>query len=212
MPHRARDTWHANFQIQFQTAKRPRSRAAARVGLLVDLPLFEGRRSAERRALVVKNAPFGRSVAATSSSLGPIFRHRREPKFAIRAGFRPPFACTPQPLKAEPHIGLGRLPKAPRVCACEAQPRAPHPTGLGYPAPAKLSLCPTSGSPLEAPLTGQDTSRIRQVVGTGIGIHSHFRERLFPVIPGCALLGADPESSAAHSSGFRACAKWRIPE
>ncbi|MEA2896283.1 MAG: hypothetical protein QOJ84_1898 [Bradyrhizobium sp.] len=88
----------------------------------------------------------------------------------IQAGFRPPFTCTPQPFKAEPHSGLGRLPKAPRCHACEAQPQAPHPTGLGYPAPAKLSLCPTSGSPLEAPLTGQDPSRIRDVPEAGITI------------------------------------------
>jgi hypothetical protein len=54
-----------------------------------------------------------------------------------------------------------------RVCACEAQPRTPHPTGLGYPAPAKLSLCPTSVTPLEAPLTGQDTNRISEVLGGG---------------------------------------------
>src|SRR5436309_8952949 len=86
----------------------------------------------------------------------------------IQAGFRPPFTCTPQPFKAEPRSGLGRLPKAPRVHACEAWPRAPHPTGLGYPAPIKLSLCPTSVTPLEAPLTGQDGSRIRQVLGAGI--------------------------------------------
>src|SRR4051794_14716959 len=85
-------------------------------------------------------------------------------KLAIQAGFRPPFPCTPQPFKAEPRSGLGRLPKAPRVHACEAWPRAPHPTGLGYPAPAKLSLCPTSVTPLEAPLTGRDGSRIRQVL------------------------------------------------
>jgi len=39
---------------------------------------------------------------------------------------------------------------------------------LGYPAPAKLSLCPTSVTPLEAPLTGQDPSRIREASGTGI--------------------------------------------
>src|ERR1700710_1862201 len=93
-------------------------------------------------------------------------------KLAIQAGFRPPFTCTPQPFKAEPRSGLGRLPKAPRVHACEAWPRAPHPTGLGYPAPAKLSLCPTSVTPLEAPLIGQDTSRISEVWETGIGIHS----------------------------------------
>ena len=75
-----------------------------------------------------------------------------------------------QPLKAEPRSGLGRLPSASRVHACEAQPRAPHPTGLGYPAPAKLALCPTSVTPLEAPLTGQDAVRIRQVLGCGITI------------------------------------------
>jgi hypothetical protein len=49
---------------------------------------------------------------------------------------------------------------------------------LGYPAPAKISLFPTSVTPLEAPLTGQDASRISEVLGTGIGIHSQVRERL----------------------------------
>src|SRR5712675_3016431 len=80
----------------------------------------------------------------------------------------PPFTCLVQPLKAAPRSGHGRLPKAPRVHACEAWPRAPHPTGLGYPAPIKLSLCPTSVTPLEAPLTGQDTSRISEISRTGI--------------------------------------------
>ena len=32
------------------------------------------------------------------------------------------------------------------------------------------------------------------------------------VIPGCALLGAEPESSTVHYSGFRVRAKWRAPE
>jgi hypothetical protein len=32
------------------------------------------------------------------------------------------------------------------------------------------------------------------------------------VIPGCALLGADPESSTMHCSGFRVRAKTRAPE
>src|SRR5712672_636795 len=97
---------------------------------------------------------------------------------ALRHNGFPPLAC-PRPASsvAEPLIGPGRQPLSLRVCACEAQPRTPHPTGLGYPAPAKLSLCPTSVTPLEAPLTGQDTSRISEVGRTGIGIHSHFRER-----------------------------------
>jgi len=132
-----------------------------------------------------KKAPFGRSIAATSSSLGPVLPGAGASKLAIQAGFRPPFACPVQPLKAAPRSGHGRLPKAPRVCACEAQPRAPHPTGSGYPLPAKLSLCPTSVTPLEAPLTGQDASRISEVLRAGIGIDSHFRERWLLVISGC---------------------------
>ncbi len=68
----------------------------------------------------------------------------------------PPFTRLVQPLKAAPRSGHGRLPKAPRVHACETQPRAPHrPSGCPS---GQLSLCPTSGSPLEAPLTGQDNS------------------------------------------------------
>src|SRR3954464_11820191 len=63
-----------------------------------------------------------------------------------------PLACPrPATLVAEPRSGPGRKPRASRVRACEARPQAPHPAGLGYPAPVKLSLCPTSGSPLEAP-------------------------------------------------------------
>jgi len=56
----------------------------------------------------------------------------------------PPFTCLVQPFKAEPPNGPGRLPRAPRCHACEAWPQAPHPTGPGYPSPAKLPLCPTS--------------------------------------------------------------------
>ena len=188
-------------QFKFQTAKRPRSRAAARVGLLVFLPSFEGRRSAERRALVVKMRPSDAPsrdffVPGTGSS------GAGASKLAIQAGFRPPFACPVQPLKAEPRSGLGRLPKAPRVHACEAWPRAPHPTGSGYPSPVKLSLCPTSVTPLEAPLIGQD-ARISEVLGAGIGIHSQVRERQFAArVPGaCSVLcGAErnPGCRFAH--------------
>ena len=38
----------------------------------------------------------------------------------------------------------------------------------GFPHSSQLSLCPTSVTPLEAPLIGQDGSRIRQVLGAGI--------------------------------------------
>jgi hypothetical protein len=54
-------------------------------------------------------------------------------------------------LRQSPNSGPGRLPPASRVCVCETQPQAPHPTGLGYPAPAKLSLCPTSERLMKRP-------------------------------------------------------------
>ena len=61
------------------------------------------------------------------------------------------FAPPPVPVQpasvAEPRSGPGRKPRASRVRGCKPQPRAPHPTGLGYPAPAKLSLCPASKVP-----------------------------------------------------------------
>src|SRR3954468_8299286 len=105
-----------------------------------------------------------------------------------------PHACPrPAALAAEPRSGPGRKPRASRVRGCKPQPRAPHPTGLGYPAPAKLSLCPTSECPREAPLTGQDASRISEVLKAGIGIHSQFRERWVADF-------SCPGRSAAHSS------------
>src|ERR1044071_4809629 len=91
-----------------------------------------------------------------------------------------PHACPrPARLLAEPCSGPGRKPRASRARACEAQPQAPHPAGLGYPAPAKLSLCPTSGSPLEAPLIGQDTEYIQQTRNTSIGIFG-FHKNICP--------------------------------
>ena len=74
-----------------------------------------------------------------------------------------------------PCSGHGRLPKAPRVHAYEAWPRAPHqPSGCPS---GQLSLCPTSVTPLEAPLIGQDMGRISAHERTGIGIHSQVRDR-----------------------------------
>ncbi len=127
----------------------------------------EGEAERRKTRLSSKNAPFGRSAAATSSSLGPDFRAQARASSPSRQ-VSPPFTRLVQPLKAEPRSGPGRLPKAPRCHACEAQPRAPHPTGSGYPSPAKLSLCPTSGSPLEAPPREQDRAMISAVWGTGI--------------------------------------------
>src|SRR6201747_271567 len=109
-------------------------------------------------------APFGRSIARFMAK-GPFFRG-----LGCLAARRFPAAACPRPATsvAEPLNGPGRYPLTPRLCICETQPRTPHPTGLGYPAPAKLSLCPTSVTPLEAPLTGQDASRISEVLRTGI--------------------------------------------
>jgi hypothetical protein len=107
---------------------------------------------------------------------GLTYRHRREQ--ARHPGRLPrPSPAPSQPLKAEPRSGLGRLPKAPRCHVCETQPQAPHPTGLGYPAPAKLSLCPTSERLMKRPLIGQDVTIIRAQGRAGIGIHSQVRER-----------------------------------
>src|SRR3979409_906302 len=130
----------------------------------VNLPRDKrGRRNAERRTLVTAAAYFPdrreseahgnasrRSVAAISSSLGPDFRAQARASSPSRQ-VSPPFTCLVQPLKAEPRSGPGRLPKAPRCHVCETQPQAPHPTGLGYPSPAKLSLCPTSERLMKRP-------------------------------------------------------------
>src|SRR3954468_12145973 len=87
-----------------------------------------------------------------------------------------PHACPrPAALAAGPRSGPGRKPRASRVRACEARPRAPHPAGLGYPTPAKLSLCPTSVTPLEAPLIGQDGSDNKPALGDG----DKEREKIF---------------------------------
>ena len=148
-----------------------------------------GRRNAERRTLVTAAAYFPdrreteahgnasrRSVAAISSTLGPDFRAQARAFLAIQAGFRPPFTCLVQPFKAAPRSGHGRLPKAPRVHACEAWPRAPHRPVRVSPFQPALAL-PHFRTPHEAPLTGQDTRRITEVWSAGIGIHSQFRER-----------------------------------
>src|ERR1700730_18429209 len=107
----------------------------------------EGRRSAERRALVVQkrlsDAP-SRDLWLRDRASGDLAALRHD-------GF-PPLPVPVQPTSvAEPLNGPGRQPLSLRVCACEAQPRTPHPTGLGYPAPTKLSLCPTSERLLKRP-------------------------------------------------------------
>jgi hypothetical protein len=83
-----------------------------------------------------------RPAAATSSSLGPCFRQQARDQLADPGRF-PHLSPTPvQPLKAEPHSGPGRLPKAPRVREERPpRPQAPHPA-------------PRYKRPGNAPLTG----------------------------------------------------------
>jgi hypothetical protein len=151
------------FRFKFQTAKCLRSRAAARVGLLVFLPFLRGDGTPKgapcNRPRLISRIAGKQRHTATPLSVPPrrllrpwdlTYRHRREQ--ARHPGRLPhPSPAPSQPFKAEPRSGLGRLPKAPRVHACEAWPQAPHPTGLGYPAPAKLSLCPTSERLMKRP-------------------------------------------------------------
>jgi hypothetical protein len=140
----------AQLRFTFQTATRLRSRAAARGELLVCLPFVRGSGAPKGACVTSRGVSpgspedrgtrqrlFGAPPAASSSTPGPFFRHRRELWLAIQAGFRPPFACPVQPLKAAPRSGHGRLPEAPRVRACEARPRAPHrPVRVTPPRPA----------------------------------------------------------------------------
>jgi hypothetical protein len=143
----------ASLQISIRRFKQPRLLVLApprEFELLVFSPPFEGRRSAERRALVVKMRPSDAPSRRLLRPWGRFFRAQARASSPSRQ-VSPPFTCPVQPLKAEPRSGPGRLPKAPRVCVCETQPRAPHPTGSGYPSPIKLSLCPTSERLMKRP-------------------------------------------------------------
>ncbi|MEA2928781.1 MAG: hypothetical protein QOG38_1209 [Hyphomicrobiales bacterium] len=96
-----------------------------------------------RRALGEGRTPPGAPLRRFRSP-GPCFRDVDGGLFArpIRR-LSPPSSCPVQPLKAEPRSGPGRLPRASRTCACEAQAQAPHPV-------------PLSRTPHEAPSSGQD--------------------------------------------------------
>ena len=139
-----------------------------------------GRRNAERRTITGprhdSRIAGNQRHTATPLSVPPrrLLRpwdltsgHRRETSSLIQAGYPALRRHPSSHLRRGPVVGPDGYPR-PRVRACEAWPRARHPTGSGYPSPAKLSLCPTSVTPLEAPLIGQDASRISEVLGTGI--------------------------------------------
>jgi len=63
-----------------------------------------------------------------------------------------------------------RRPRAPKARRSASRRSTGHQAvdRSGAPRSGQLSLCPTSGTPLEAPLIGQDPSRISEVLGTGI--------------------------------------------
>jgi hypothetical protein len=129
----------------------------------------EGRRNAERRTLVTAAAYFPdcreteahgnasqRPAAATSSSLGPCFRHRREQ--ARHPGrLSPTLRLYPPAIKGRPSIvGSGGYPRPPEsTLARHGRGRRIRPAWVTPPRP-KLSLCPTSVTPLEAPPREQD--------------------------------------------------------
>src|SRR3954462_2947595 len=118
-----------------------------------------------------------------------------------------PHACPrPAALAAETRSGPGRKPRASRVRACEARPRAPHPAGLGYPAPAKLSLCPTSGSPLEAPPHWTGREQDKGGFGSEHTYPTRFNvdERKFLRAPAEGSAQSSPRHSGAHP-GMTAC-------
>jgi hypothetical protein len=77
---------------------------------------------------------------------------------------------------AEPLNGPGREPSASEsALARHSRGRRIRPAWVTPPRPSFRSV--PLQTPLEAPLIGQDTRRIRQVLETGIGIHSQVRER-----------------------------------
>jgi hypothetical protein len=125
----ARKFLHVSGRFRFslrqgEGAKRRKAHRNSAAACLPDRRKTEAHGNASRRP------------AAAFLSLGPCFRHK------FRTGFRPPFTCPVQPLKAEPRSGLGRLPKASRVReARPPRPQAPHPA-------------PRYKRPGNAPLTG----------------------------------------------------------
>src|SRR5258708_4744774 len=117
--------------------KREAERRKAHLGSVTAAACFPDRRKTEAHG----NA-FQRSFAPTSSSLGRVLPSAGASKLAIQAGFRPPFACLVQPLKAAPRSGHGRLPKAPRVRELRQPPpagAAPTPTFQSVPGNAPSS-------------------------------------------------------------------------
>ena len=156
--------------IKIQTATGSRSRAAARGELLFSLPSTLRGDGAERRALVtvpqlvsriaenqrlrkrLPTLPRGDFCSWDRSS-----GRGREHKPAIQAGFPALHPSRPAIEGRAPLVGPDDYPRPPgSMLARHVRGRRIR-HGLGYPAPAKLSLCPTSERLMKRPLVGQDS-------------------------------------------------------
>ena len=172
------------------------------------LPYYEGRR--RRRKTHLGNGrglfPDCRRQRHTATPLrrlrrgdffdpGTVLPAQARASSPSRQAFAHPSPVPSSHLRQSPVVGSDGYPRPPgSMLARHGRGRRIRPVRVTP--PAKLSLCPTSVTPLEAPLTGQDTSRISEVLRTGIGIHSQLRER--PCVPRtqCSALG-----SAAYCVG-----------
>ena len=149
-----------NFRFKFQTAKRPRSRATARGGLLVFSPrTSEGRRSAERRIATSRGlSPGSPGDSNTRQRLSALRRGVLKPWSVLPGTWQPSAISRRSPVPVQPaHSGRPLLsgpdghPGPPESVLARHVPRRRIRPAWVTPTPAKLSLCPTSGSPLEAP-------------------------------------------------------------
>jgi hypothetical protein len=143
-------------------------------------PLFEGRRNAERRAsgnsgrsmfpALGKQRPRKRLPTFLRSVLSPGPRFRGLGSWRFRAARLSPSSQ----LRWQTLTGRTDTQGLPSPCLRGTSPGPHQPSGCPS---GQLSLCPTSVTPLEAPLTGQDGRTIKPPASAGIGIHSQVRER-----------------------------------
>ena len=107
-------TLRANFSFQISDSQALSSSRRRASWIFSFSPLdFEGRRSAERRALAVTKAPFGRSVAGFVAK-GPFFRG-----LGCLAARRSPAAACPRPANfsgSAPYWARTATPQPPSLC------------------------------------------------------------------------------------------------
>jgi hypothetical protein len=181
MPHRARDT--------ALTPSLP--------GLTRQSILFEKRFLRRWMDTRVKPAYDAEYVAASCSNSSSYFQTTKLPH--SRGAMRPRFADPSRTPRGGGAVGGARAPMGtleaglmdpPRAARHRARPRqgaappsappATRPSTVpGRPGPPAFALSAERIASRKRPLIGQDASRISEVWGTGIGIHSQVRERRF---------------------------------